>query len=199
MSKVGIFGGAFNPIHKGHTELARAAFRMLKLNEMLIIPTAQSPHKQTSEVSFEDRAEMCRIAFENDNGFVVSDIEKQLGGTSYTINTVRALKEIYPKKTEFYLIIGGDMLFYFDKWYKYESLLKETKVCAVARDHDSLVDMMEFANEMGRVRVLPTTEVEVSSTVIREKAAKGESIAELVPACVAEFIAHNSLYSEVRD
>ena len=90
MSKVGIFGGAFNPIHKGHTELARAAFKMLKLSEMLIIPTAQSPHKQTSEVSFEDRAEMCRIAFENDEGFVVSDIEKQLGGTSYTINTVKS-------------------------------------------------------------------------------------------------------------
>lgn len=164
MSKVGIFGGSFNPIHKGHTELARTAFKMLKLNEMLIIPTAQSPHKQTAEVSFEDRAEMCRIAFENDKGFTVSDIEKQLGGTSYTINTVRALKEIYPKKTEFYLIIGGDMLFYFENWYRHEALLKECHVVAAARENDSYVDMLEYANELGRVKVLNLPVVEISST-----------------------------------
>ena len=62
MNKVGIFGGSFNPVHKGHTELARAAFKALKLNELLIIPTAQSPHKKSSDVSFEDRMEIPTVS-----------------------------------------------------------------------------------------------------------------------------------------
>lgn len=194
MSKVGIFGGSFNPVHKGHTELARAAFRILKLDEMLIIPTAQSPHKQTAEVSFEDRAEMCRLAFENDKGFLISDIEKQLGGTSYTINTVRALKEIYPKRTEFYLIIGGDMLFYFEKWYRHEALLKECHVVAAARENDSYVDMLEYANELGRVKVLNLPVTEVSSTELREKLANGEECADLIDDKVKAYISERGLY-----
>lgn len=194
MSKVGIFGGSFNPVHKGHTELARAAFRILKLDEMLIIPTAQSPHKQTAEVSFEDRAEMCRLAFENDKGFLISDIEKQLGGTSYTINTVRALKEIYPKRTEFYLIIGGDMLFYFEKWYRHEALLKECHVVAAARENDSYVDMLEYANELGRVKVLNLPVTEVSSTELREKLANGEECAYLIDDKVKAYISERGLY-----
>lgn len=196
MSKVGIFGGSFNPIHKGHTELARTAFKMLKLNEMLIIPTAQSPHKQTAEVSFEHRAEMCRLAFENDKGFVISDIEKQLGGTSYTINTVRALKEIYPKKTEFYLIIGGDMLFYFENWFRHEALLKECHVVAAARENDSYVDMLEYANELGRVKVLNLPVVEISSTELREKLAKGEDCGDMLDEKVMAYIAERGIYCD---
>ncbi len=195
MIKTGIFGGAFNPVHNGHVRLAEEAVKQLKLKKLLIIPTYDSPHKQTKLAPFDDRAEMCRRAFGHIEGVEICDIERRLGGKSFTINTVRALKEERPDE-QFFLLIGGDMLFSFDQWYKYESLLKETKVCAVARDNDSLVDMMEFANEMGRVRVLPTTAVEVSSTEIRKKACCGESITDLVPQSVAEYIAQNRLYSE---
>ncbi len=196
MNKVGIFGGAFNPIHNGHTALARAAFKELKLNEMLIIPTGNSPHKENSEVAFSDRMEMCKIAFANDKGFAVSDIEKKLGGKSYTINTVRALKEIYPKNTEFYLIIGGDMLFYFENWYRHEALLKECRVVAAARENDSYVDMYEYANELGRVKVLNLPVTEVSSTEIREKLEKGEDVSDLVDPGVLEYINSRGLYRD---
>ena len=194
MNKVGIFGGSFNPVHKGHTELARAAFRSLKLQEMLIIPTAQSPHKEMTSVSFEERMEMCRLAFEDDNNFTVSDIEGKLGGTSYTINTVRALKEIYPKNTEFYLIIGGDMLFYFDKWYRHEALLKECHVIAAARESDSYADMLECANELGRVKVLNLPVIEVSSTELREKIAKNEDTGDMLTEKVRAYIDERGLY-----
>jgi len=194
--KTGIFGGAFNPVHNGHVRLAEEAVKQLKLKKLLIIPTYDSPHKQTKLAPFDDRAEMCRRAFSHIEGAEICDIERRLGGKSFTINTVRALRDELPD-AQFFLLIGGDMLFSFDQWYKYESLLKETKVCAVARDNDSFVDMMEFANEMGRVRVLPTKAVEVSSTDIRAKVAKGESITELVPAAVAEYISQSGLYSEV--
>ena len=133
MKKTGIFGGAFNPVHNGHVRLAEEAVKQLKLRRLLIIPTYVSPHKHTDLAPYEDRAEMCRRAFGHIPGVEVSDIEVRLGGTSYSINTVRALKEMYPNE-QFFLLIGGDMLFSFDKWYKYESLLKETKVCAAARD-----------------------------------------------------------------
>ncbi len=196
MSKVGIFGGSFNPIHKGHTELARAAFKLLKLQEMLIIPTAESPHKKTAGVPFEDRMEMCRIAFRDDEKFVVSDIEHELGGTSYTINTVRALKERYPKNTEFYLIIGGDMLFYFDKWYRHEALLKECHVVAAARENDCYADMIDYANDMGRIKVLNLPVVEVSSTELREKLAKGGDVGDMLDEDVKAYIAERGFYRD---
>ncbi|MBE6890274.1 MAG: nicotinate (nicotinamide) nucleotide adenylyltransferase [Oscillospiraceae bacterium] len=195
MTKTGIFGGAFNPVHNGHVRLAEEAVKQLKLKKLLIIPTFDSPHKDTKLAPFEDRMEMCRLAFSHIEGAEVCDIERRLGGKSFTINTVRALRNELPD-AQFYLLIGGDMLFYFDQWYKYESLLKETKVCAVARDNDSLVDMMEFANEMGRIKVLPTQAVEISSTEIREKLKSSADISGLVPKAAAEYIAAKKLYSE---
>lgn len=195
MTKTGIFGGAFNPVHNGHVRLAEEAVKQLKLKKLLIIPTFDSPHKDTKLAPFEDRMEMCRLAFSHIEGAEVCDIERRLGGKSFTINTVRALRNELPD-AQFYLLIGGDMLFYFDQWYKYESLLKETKVCAVARDDDSLVDMMEFANEMGRIKVLPTQAVEISSTEIREKLKNSADISGLVPKAAAEYIAAKKLYSE---
>ncbi len=195
MIKTGIFGGAFNPVHKGHVRLAEEAVKQLKLKRLLIIPTYDSPHKETKLLPFEDRAEMCRRAFGHIEGVEISDIEVKLGGKSFTINTIRELKSLYPED-QFFLLIGGDMLFSFESWFKYESILKEAKVCAIARDEDSLVDMMEYANELGRIKVLPTKAIEISSTEIREKAARGEDITDLVPEGVAEYIAQNGLYRE---
>ncbi len=123
----------------------------------------------------------------------MSDIERKMGGVSYTINTIRELAK-QSRDEQFYLLIGGDMLFSFREWYKYESILKESKVCAVARGGDNFTDMLEFAAEMGRVKVLPTNVVDVSSTEVRRKIAEGADISELVPQNVAEYIAENDLY-----
>lgn len=197
MIKIGIFGGAFNPVHNGHINMVKEAFADLKLDKLLIIPTCKSPHKDTKLISFEDRAEMCRLAFSDmiESGkFEISDIEKQLGGTSYTILTVRELKKRYPADAVFYLIIGGDMLFYFDKWYRYESLLSECKVVAAARENSEYSDMCEYAAEMGRIKVLNLHVTEVSSTEIREKAANRESISGLVPQTVEDYIREHKLY-----
>lgn len=195
MIKAGIFGGAFNPVHIGHVRLAEQAVKQLKLKKLLIIPTFDSPHKDTALAPFEDRMELCRLAFGHIEGAEVCGIERELGGKSFTINTIRALKSRYPDYM-FHLLIGGDMLFSFEQWFKYESILKEVKVCAVARENDSLSDMMEYANELGRVKVLPTPTVELSSTEIRAKIAAGEDITGLVPAPAAEYIAQRGLYSE---
>lgn len=195
MSKIGIFGGAFSPVHQGHIALAKAAFKELKLNEMLIIPTSESPHK-SGTIDFSHRMEMCNIAFGGIKDFSVSDIEKKLGGKSYTINTVRALKEIYPKNTEFYLIIGGDMLFYFEHWYRHEALLKECHVVAAARENDSYADLYEYANELGRVKVLNLPVIEVSSSDMRDRIKSGRDTEGLITPEVLEYINSRGLYRD---
>ena len=198
--KTGIFGGAFNPPHNGHVNLAREAIEQLKLRKLLIIPTFESPHKSTKLLPFEQREEMCRRAFEPLNGsgncnceVVISDIERELGGVSYTINTIRELAKRFHDE-RFFLLIGSDMLFSFREWYRYESVLKESTVCAVAREDDSFTDMKEFANDIGRVKVLQTNVVDVSSTEIRERLASDGDVSELLPQGVAEYIMDNELY-----
>ncbi len=199
--KTGIFGGAFNPPHNGHVNLAVEAARQLKLRRLMIIPTFESPHKSTKLAPFGQRMEMCGSAFPETvdlgNGIVcnieISDIERRMGGVSYTINTIRELQKLEPK-SRFYLLIGGDMLYSFDKWFKYESILKECEVCAAARGGDNYADMLEFANEMGRIKVLPMDIVDVSSTQVREAAANGGDISAFVPKAVAGYIAENGLY-----
>lgn len=192
--RIGIFGGSFNPIHNGHVNLARAVYKNLSLTKMLIIPTVKPPHKAASAIGFEDRAEMCRLAFENDKGFEISDIERHLGGNSYTINTIRAIRELCPSDAQLFLIIGADMLFSFRSWYRYESVLKEAKVVAAAREEDSYIDMVEFGNELGRVKVLNLPVTAVSSTEIREKLKKGEDVSELVPEKVLTYITEKGFY-----
>lgn len=194
MIKVGIFGGSFNPVHCGHINMAKGAADLLKLDKVLVMPTANSPHRETAATPFEDRMEMCRLAFADDKRFEISDFEKKLGGKNYTILTLRALKEVYPKDTMFYLLIGGDMLFYFKKWYRYESILKECTVVAAARENSEYIDLMEFANELGRVKVLNLPVVEASSTEVRERLSRGESTEGLIPQAVAEYIKEKGLY-----
>lgn len=199
--KTGIFGGAFNPPHNGHVNLALEAVKQLNLRRLIIIPTFESPHKSTKLAPFEQRMEMCARAFpevlEYGKGMKceieICDIERHMGGVSYTINTVRELKNQKPD-CRFYLLIGGDMLYSFDKWFKYESLLKECQVCAAARGGDNYADMLEFANEMGRIKVLPMDIVDVSSTQVRETVAEGGDISALVPRAVADYVAENGLY-----
>ena len=196
MIKTGIFGGAFNPPHKGHINLAKEAIEQLKLRKLLIIPTFESPHKATKLAPFDERAEMCRRAFSgiSDKCEVeICEIERELGGISYTINTLRALKKRYTD-ARFFLLIGGDMLFSFTEWYKYESILKECEVCAAARGGDSFSEMLEYATEVGHIKVLPTNVVDISSTEIREKIQKGEDASEWITEDVRGYIEEKGLY-----
>lgn len=196
MIKTGVFGGAFNPPHTGHINLAKEAIEQLKLRKLLVIPTFESPHKATKLAPFEERAEMCRRAFSgiSDKCEVeICEIERELGGVSYTINTLRALKKRY-EDARFFLLIGGDMLFSFTEWFKYESILKECEVCAAARGGDSFSEMLEYATEIGHIKVLPTNVVDISSTEIREKIQKGEDASEWITEDVRGYIEEKGLY-----
>lgn len=193
MKRVGIFGGAFDPPHIGHERLAAQCSERLGLEELLIVPTFHSPHKPTPFTDYEHRLNMCRAVF-NKKIYTVSDIERQIGGEGYTIIMLRKLKEMYPKGTKFFLIIGGDMLFGFARWYRYESILKECTVTAAAREEDSYADMLEYAAELGHVKVLNLPVTEISSTEVREKLKNGGETEGVLSPAVRDYIKENKLY-----
>jgi len=193
MKRVGIFGGAFDPPHIGHERLAALCSERLGLEELLIVPTYHSPHKPTPLTDYEHRLNMCRAVFTK-KIYTVSDMERQIGGEGYTITLIRKLRELYPRGTKFFLIIGGDMLFCFEKWYRYESILKECTVTAAAREEDSYADMLEYAAELGHVKVLNLPVTDISSTELREKLKKGENTEGLLSEEVIAYIKEHGLY-----
>jgi len=183
--KLGIFGGAFDPPHIGHVNLAVRAMEELRLDKMLIIPTGESPHKTTPVTPFADRFEMARLAFEVYNNFEISNLENK-AGKSYTIDTLRELKKLYPDYS-LYLIIGGDMLMMFDKWYCYKEILELCEVVAAARE-ENYGELCDYAKKIGAIS-LKMPIIAVSSTQIRG----GENI-DLLPENVYNYIKARDLY-----
>ncbi len=117
MKKVGLFGGTFDPPHKGHLKLSQTVLNTLNLDEIWFIPTFNPPHKKGAVATPEQRLTMLNKLLEDDQRLKVSTIEYELKGKSYTYETVKRLCKEYPN-TMFYFIIGGDMVEYLPKWYK---------------------------------------------------------------------------------
>ena len=118
--KTGIFGGAFDPIHKGHIYMAQKAMEEYSLDRILLVPSGHSPNKtENAMTAFSHRYNMCKLASEAVPGIEVSDIEIKDESTSYTYVTLQKLKALYPED-ELYFIMGGDSLDYFESWMKPE-------------------------------------------------------------------------------
>jgi nicotinate-nucleotide adenylyltransferase len=193
-----IFGGTFNPPHEGHVALAAQAVRALQPDKLLIIPTYVPPHKENPGITFVHRFALCERAFAGIKKAEISDIERRLGGAkgtkSYTIDTLRALKREYPGNTKFFLLIGSDMLFCFDQWYKYSSILNECTVVAAAREEDCYSDLLEQANHLGHVKILNIPVKRMSSTIIRGRVFFGEVTTGLLNDAVRQYIDDTGLY-----
>ena len=179
MKKIAIYGGSFDPPHKGHKLLAENLASVCGAEKVIIIPTALSPFKNSSSATAEDRLTMCRLFFKEDL-FSVSDIEIQRGGKSYTVDTMRKIKEENPD-SELFLFMGDDMLLSFDRWYKYEEILElATIVCACRTENlQELRNMKEFVKNVldaeDRVLICESVPFEISSTEIRSSVKAGES------------------------
>lgn len=198
---IAIFGGAFNPVHNGHLHLARELLRFVgtiePFDKLVIIPTANPPHKTNDGlISGEHRINMLKLAFEDFDNVEISTIEFESKEKSYTYNTLKKLKKIYPND-DFTLLIGSDQLFYFKKWYKYDKILKLADVVAITREECERQAVADFLNDdelKGRVHALVSKPVVVSSTDIREKVRTGQDISSLVPKLVENYIKENKLY-----
>ena len=194
MSRIGIFGGTFNPPHIGHTRLAEHFVKELELDRLLVIPTFLPPHKQAADLaSGEDRMNMCLLAFPD---AVVSSIELNRGGKSYTYDTLCEIREQYPGD-ELFFIVGSDMLLTFDKWYKYEEILDMVTLCAADREEgDSPLKQCGIPDFFSGKRLVVSSlpAFEVSSTEIRERIANGESTVGLLDEAVRFYIDEKGLY-----
>ena len=192
-----IFGGSFDPVHKGHKKLALFVAQQLKLKKMLIIPAALSPFKKSSGASEEQRLEMCSLAF-NEDIFEVSDLEIKRGGKSYTIDTVNAVRELYPDE-KLYLLIGSDQLMSFDRWYRYQDILSEVTLVSVSREESvAKKELEKFADEhlreYGECIILDFSPLEVSSTYLRGLIREGKDISEFIDEEIASYIHLKGLY-----
>lgn len=197
--RVGIYGGTFAPIHNGHVRAAKAFMEQMKLDYLFIIPTCLPPHKQidrSDDPIF--RLRMCELAFEGVEGVVISDTEIKRGGRSYTYDT---LMELTRPNTRLFFMCGTDMVLTFDTWYRFEDIFKLCYPVYVRRENDPIMTkrivdkITEYYNKYGVMfRRIVTDPIELSSTQIRSKVARGEDISALVPAGVARFIRENGLY-----
>ena len=139
MGGIGIFGGSFNPIHNGHIHLAESVKRELGLEKIIIVPSGIPPHKSAECYAPDaDRLEMCRLAAEDIDGIEVSDFELARDGVSYTVYTVEHFRKLYPDK-KLYLLVGSDMLLYFDKWFEYKKILSEVTLAALSRENNDFL------------------------------------------------------------
>ena len=196
--RIGIYGGAFNPVHKGHVKLAEELKIKADLDKIIIMPSGVSPHKSSDAlVDSTHRLEMCRLAFSGD-GYIVSDLEIKREGKSYTVDTVTELKKIYPED-ELFLIMGSDMLLCFDRWYRYEDILSMVTICATTRQGDISIDKLKaYSREtLGKETMIVDFEpFECSSTKVRDALISGDDATDLVPEEVLRYIIENSLYTD---
>ncbi len=197
--RIGIFGGSFNPPHIGHKRLADEMIKTADLDKILIIPAGTPPHKSTKElISEKDRYEMCKLTFTGDE-YQISDMEFQRDGKSYTVETVRQLRKIYPDD-ELFLIIGSDMLLSFDKWYEYEEILKNVTLCVATRENEVSKEML--LNYAKNILQLNENEIIIScvspfvcsSTEIRNKIKEKTSVNNLISNEVMNYICQNNIY-----
>ena len=190
MTRTGIFGGSFNPIHNGHISLARQLKEAACLDEVWLMVSPQNPMKRQADLlSDEARLLMARLALENEPGIVASDYEMHLPKPSYTWLTLQALSRDFPDR-QFVLMIGGDNWAIFDKWYHSADILQNHQIVVYPRR-----DKQPVRRELpASVTIVEAELLDISSTEIRQRIRKGRSIQELVPPPVATFIKQKSLY-----
>ena len=201
--KIGVMGGTFNPIHVGHLMLAEWALEAAELDRILFIPTGCSYMKQSNNVlDGEKRLKMVECAIQDNPRFAASGMEIERAGNTYTCDTMEQLKEQYPEAS-LYFIMGADCLYTIETWKAPERIFGSCSVIAAARNGASLNEMEKKRKELetrfqAQIRILQFPAIEISSTDIRSRVERGESIRYLVPEAVREYIQKNHFYSNDR-
>lgn len=208
--KIGVYGGAFNPPHLGHITAAKAVFGLLQLDKLLVIPTGNPPHKTLPAGSPgpERRLEMTRLAMEQaglGEKAEVLDLELRREGNSYTADTLARLKEQYPED-ELWLLMGADMFLTLQAWHEPGRIFSLAGVAAFGRTEADTEDLFSVQRDylcrtypQARIFTLSIPGVvDVSSTELRQRLAKGEGGNLLAPA-VYGYILREGLYGTAAD
>ena len=200
MSKIGIFGGTFNPIHLGHIRLGQLVLDEIKLDKILYIPDNTPPHKSDRNLACgEDRLNMINISLKDFDNMESSDIELKREGKSYTFETLLELKNLYPND-ELYLITGADMFLTLDKWREPETIFKTANIIGVPRVKSDFEKMEEYAEKVikpmgAKIFMLSQTVFDTaSSTYVRENIDDYQKIKDMITPEVYRYITEKGLY-----
>ena len=186
--KIAIYGGSFNPMHRGHELIVEYILKNLNMDKIIIVPVGIPSHRENNLEQSDTRLKICREIFKDNSKIEVSDIEIKSDGKSYTYDTLIKLIEVYGKNNEFFEIIGEDSLKNFKTWKNYKELLKICKLIVFRRndDEDKEIDKEFFKNS--NIIILKNEYYNYSSTEIREKVKNGEDISNLVNKNVEKII-----------
>lgn len=212
--RIGLFGGAFDPIHFGHLRSAEEVREALALNELWFIPTARPPHKDIKDITpFAHRLAMAELAVMGLERFRVISIEAERQSPSYSIDTLRELKKRYPD-AEFYFILGSDAFACITSWKDYRDIAGLASVVIMGRLHDNWDEVRKviamafdgyeevrqgvFVSSKGcAIYLQQVTHLDISSTNVRRLASMGRSIRFLVPDGVIKYLEDNGLYRKL--
>ena len=195
--KIGILGGTFDPIHLGHLKLAEIAQKQLHLDTVLLLPSGVSYMKQNVSDS-KTRLEMTRLAASDYPSFEVCEIEVRKGGNSYSFETLEHLKNVFCESI-LYFIVGADSFLKMDSWRWPSRIFRAASIAVLTRDDVSEDILTEKAADYKRIfnadiTFLKAPTIDISSTEIRDKIKKGESVENLLSPSVYSYIKEHKLY-----
>lgn len=194
IKRIGVLGGSFDPVHNGHLSIAKSFLQSDLIDELWILLTPNPPHKTDQALAdYSHRLAMLRIAFEDFKNVRISDIEAHLPQPSYTIQTLKYLKQKY-HDCEFYLCIGGDSLRDFTDWKNWEEIITLSELIVAQRP--ATKNSIPDNKLLGKIHFVDHEPVAISSTEIRERIKKGEDISEFVPKSILDIIQRKNLYRE---
>ncbi len=192
MNRIGIFGGSFDPVHIGHLITASYVKTERRLEKIVFIPSFLSPFKvMTGHSEAEHRIKMLELAIDDFPGFEIDDIELHRQGVSFTVDTVNEYHKVYDKVD---LIIGYDNLTSFEKWKDPEIIVAKADLVVLPRKWGQNHEQLEEGRFSKFVKYSSSPVIQISSTLIRERVKRGESIRFFTPPAVEEYIYANNLY-----
>lgn len=212
MRPLGVFGGTFDPIHYGHLRTAFEMLQALRFDEVRFIPCGDPPHRGETFADARQRFEMVRAALLEQSGFVIDDRELRRDGPSYTIDTLSSLREDYPERS-LGLIVGMDAFLGLPRWHRWDEILEVAHIVVAHRpgwrapDIGPLGDLLNergthrvddlHESMHGRIHIHAVTQLEISSTEIRDLVEAGRDPRFLMPDAVREVIAASQCYGEL--
>jgi len=193
--QIGVFGGSFNPPHLGHLIIASEAQWLLGLDQVLFVPAGDPPHKLIAGATAADRVRLTRAAVAGEPRFAVSTLEID-SGLRFTVDTIAVLRDTLPQ-TDLHFIAGSDSLLTLHTWRQPERLLSLCRFAVALRPHDDEEAVQAAANRWGAaVGILPSVQVGISSTNVRERLRAGRPVRFLVPDTVELLISEKGWYRE---
>ncbi len=198
-TRIAIFGSSFDPIHNGHLSIMTTIVKTLHPDQLILLPSKLSPNKTTTHASEQHRLSMLNLAIStmkaSSTNIQIDPMELSGPSPSYTIHSIRRLKEKHPKNTQFFLIIGQDNYQTFHQWKEYKTLLGEVHLVVINRPNYKK-ENLKIASYAHQIKHIVMEEIHTSSSQIRNLISQKKAITAHVPKGIADYIHTHHLYQD---